>query len=82
MVTVRLVRRWVPAAVRRAASRPTGKTQRHHLQQLYCTMKLLAIPPSLDIRFISVILLVSSHVRFLEYALIAFSLKLALAQEH
>lgn len=32
VVTVRLVRRRLPAAVRRAASRQTGKTQHHHLQ--------------------------------------------------
>lgn len=32
VVTVRLVRRRFPAAVRRAASRQTGKTQHHHLQ--------------------------------------------------
>lgn len=61
VVTVKLVRRQLPAAVRRAASRATGKTKHHHLHQLYCTMKLLAIPPSLDIRLISVILLVRLH---------------------
>lgn len=32
VVTVRLVRRRLPAAVRRAASRQTGQTQHHHLQ--------------------------------------------------
>lgn len=32
VVTVRLVRRRLPAAVRRAASRQTGKTQHYHLQ--------------------------------------------------
>lgn len=38
--------------------RQTGKTQHHHLHKLHCTMKLLAISPSLDVCSVTVLLLV------------------------
>lgn len=72
VVTVRLVRRRLPAAVRRAASKQIGKTQYYRLQQLNCTMKLLAISPSLDVHFVTVLLLVSICISATQYAVKAF----------